>query len=432
MGEFFGYFSQNYWVTRKTTLTLLLSSWALLGSLTLSGIAVAGPADYDVSKLYEKYNHGHQPGVAVMVIKDGKMIHQTGYGEAQLEADEKLPENSHAKIDEHIRFNLASDSKQFTAFGALLLADDGKLNLNASIRDYLPQIPKSFQNVTVSDLIYHRSGLPGYTQEGEGVPADYKHMTLKPGPGGTYSNETVLKFIQTHPKPEFVAGSKHVYSDTGYVVLAQLIEKVSGHAHLGDFLQERVFKPLGMNETQYYRGPKPVIPHRAIGYAPRGRGGYEVEDQALHDTIHGDGGLYSSLTDLGKWLPALKDGRLLKHAWAKELPFQSGLVRTGKNKGNSVNYGFGFGIYDGPKGLGPEYYHEGEWVGFQNSIRYIKSQKTWMVLLSNKKDFDQSASSKAVDATLLKSGVFKPYFPSPNGNERLNPGLDSPISADEG
>ena len=210
-------------------------------------------------------------------------------------------------------------TKQFTAAAILLLEERGRLSVEDLVSKHLPDAPPAWAKVTIFHLLTHTSGIPNFTS----FP-DYQSTMSLP-----VTTERLVARFRDKPL-EFEPGEKMNYSNSGYALLGYLIEKISGQTY-AQFLQEHIFKPLGMSGSGYDSNSV-VIPHRAAGYGPGPNG--PVNAAFLHMTIpHGAGALYSTTEDLLRWNQALYGGKLLSAASLKKMttPFKN-------------NYGFGIVI----------------------------------------------------------------------------------------
>jgi CubicO group peptidase (beta-lactamase class C family) len=242
----------------------------------------------EVDSLMRNYT-GDVPGAAVLVLRDGAPIVRAGYGLADLETGTPAtPETN---------YRLASVTKQFTAASILLLAEDARLNLDDRVCKWLHLLPKAGAMVTVRHLLTHTSGLIDY----EDVNPEIFAAQLR--------DADVLRLLETQDRTYFRPGIGYRYSNSGYALLALVVERASGQT-FATFLSERIFQPLGMNNTVAYEDGISTVNNRAFGYTEEA-GRWNRTDQSQTSAVLGDGGIYSSIDDLAKWDAALYDGRLL-------------------------------------------------------------------------------------------------------------------------
>jgi CubicO group peptidase (beta-lactamase class C family) len=249
-------------------------------------------------------------------------------------------------------------AKQFTATGVMMLVEEGKVGLDDKVKKYFPDAPATWDAITVRNLLSHTSGIKNYT-EGQ---IDYRK---------DYSENDLLKIAESLPL-DFQPGEKWHYSNTGYVLLGILIHKVTGEFY-GDFLQQRIFRPLGMSSTRVM-SEADIIPNRSSGY--RLFNGELKNQEYVSPTLNttADGSLYFNVLDLAKGDAALYGDKLLKRSSLQQMWTPMKL-----NDGKATDYGFGWFIHsvNGHK----LYEHAGAWQGFSTGIaRYVDDQLTVAVL----------------------------------------------------
>lgn len=287
-------------------------------------------------------------------------------------------------IDRNTAFEIASCSKQFTAMAILLLAERRQLGLDEPVTRYLEGFP--YPAITVRHLLAHTSGLP-----------DYEALLQQHwNPDSFATNDAVLSLLQHHrPKPHFTPNTQFEYSNTGYVVLASIVAKVSGKSY-NAFLQDEIFSPLEMHHTRVYndRRSKGVrLDNMAYGYVweqknGQGQAAYQLPDSLAsyrkviyQEPIVGDGSVYASIDDLGKWMAALRNSTLLPMEG-----LEAALSRHVLNDGSKVDYGFGFFI-GGGKGAHRIAYHTGGWPGYLCILLWFRDiDRSVMILTNNSYD----------------------------------------------
>jgi CubicO group peptidase (beta-lactamase class C family) len=283
-----------------------------------------------------------------LVARDGQVLFSKGYGFANLEW--KIPNTPDTK------FRLGSVTKQFTAASILLLEERGKLSVTDPVKKYMPDAPAAWDKITVRNLLTHTSGIPNFT----GFPDYQKLEPFKATPA-----ELVARF---RDKPlDFQPGEKWSYSNSGYVLLGYLIEKVSGETY-EKFVTENLFTPLAMKDTGYDSNTA-IIARRADGYE-MGRDGYQHAGFIHMSTPHAAGALYSTTEDLLRWEQGLYGGKVLKAASLEKMttPFLD-------------NYAFGVGVQTtaGHK----RFSHGGGIEGFNTVLEYFPDDKLAVVVLEN-------------------------------------------------
>src|SRR5262249_12020051 len=249
-----------------------------------------------VDRIFAEVGKHRSPGVAVLVRKNGGTVLQRAYGVRDLRAG--------APLDARTNFRLASCTKQFTAMAVMLLVPDGKLHYEQTLTDIFPDFPQYGKAITIRHLLNHTSGLPDYEELME-LASDALRWTETQ----QISDAEVLKLLAAQKQPKFAPGARWSYSNSGYVVLGLIVAKASGQS-FPDFLRERIFKRLQMNQTVAYVKGTNEVSQRAYGHSMRGNGFIETDQSSTSATL-GDGGVYSNLEDLAKWDEALANHTLL-------------------------------------------------------------------------------------------------------------------------
>ena len=326
-----------------------------------------------VDRLMSRYE-GHVPGASLLVIRDGKPLIRRSYGYANLE--------DRIAATPTTNYRLASVTKQFTAASILLLTQDGKLDLDDSLRKWFPTLPEVAEAMTIRHVLSHMSGLIDYEDV---IPAA---MTAQ------LHDADVLKILETQNETYFSPGKGYRYSNSGYALLALIVGKASGK-DFASFLKERIFTPLGMHDTIAYQQGLSTVNNRAYGYSEE-RGTWTRTDQSQTSAVLGDGGIYSSIDDLAKWDAALYDDRLLS-AQSRELAFTAA-TETDDPK---VNYAMGWRVTDEKIG-GRTLWHSGETIGFRNVIIRYPEQHFTVVLLTNRNDPEPYQTAREIAQLFLK------------------------------
>ena len=311
-----------------------------------------------IDSLFAPFSAPGMPGASVLVVRNDSIIVRASYGLADVDsARPSTPETS---------FRLASLSKQFTAMAILLLVADGKLAVSDAAVRHLPELPAHAKSVTVRHLLTHTSGLADY----EDFVPDTQTAQVR--------DADVLTLVSTKSKGLlFTPGGEWRYSNTGYALLALIVERVSGQ-RFADFLRSRIFDVVGMTNTVAYEQGRTVVPHRAYGHTISADA-VRRTDQSNTSAVLGDGGIYSSIDDLAKWDAALSRGSLIPATLWREAvtPFVLGT-------GRSTEYGYGWFIdsFAGAQRLR----HHGETRGFTNSIYRFPERRLTIVILTNRGD----------------------------------------------
>lgn len=306
----------------------------------------------EVDALMRNYA-GEVPGAVVLALRDGQPVVRASYGLADLETGTPAtPETN---------YRLASVTKQFTAASILLLAEDGRLDLNDRADTWLPSLPKAAETVTIRHLLTHTSGLIDYEDV---IPESF---------AAQLHDADVLRLLETQDRTYFRPGADYRYNNSGYALLALLVQRASGKT-FATFLRERIFQPLAMSNTVAYEEGISTVNNRAFGYTEEA-GRWNRTDQDQTSAVLGDGGIYSSISDLTKWDAALYDGRLLHPS-----SLRAAFTTATHTDDPAIQYGYGWRI------TGETLWHSGETVGFRNVIvRYPKRHIT-VVVLTNRNE----------------------------------------------
>lgn len=336
----------------------------------ISGTEVS-PSQID--DIFASIRSKNAPGAAVLVLRNGMPVYRRGYGVTDL--------RSMHPIDAKTNFRLASFTKQFTATCIMLLVHDGKLRYDDHLTDIFPEFPAYGKSITVRNLLNHTSGLVDYEdlweKEHPNTPEAKIPQILDAG---------VLKLLEQQTAGKFAPGTKWEYSNSGYAVLAMIVEKVSGKP-FGAFLRERIFLPLKMTRTLAYEKGKNEVPHRAFGHSKE-KDGWRETDQSPTSAVLGDGGVYSSLDDLAKWDRALREHTLLTAAEMEPAltPVHPTDGPARLPDGPDVSYGFGWFLdpYQGHRRMS----HDGGTIGFRTTIQRFPDDKLTIIVLANRTDIN--------------------------------------------
>ena len=320
------------------------------------------------------------PGLALLVSRDGAPVLAKGYGLSNVEL--QVP------VKPETVFQSGSVGKQFTATAIMMLVEEGKMKLDDPVTKYLKNAPASWRDVTIRELLSHTAGFTDYPDN-----FDFRR---------DYTEPQLLKIVEGIPLA-FPPGTKWSYANLGYLTLGIVIHQVTGEFY-GDFLQERIFRPLGMTTTRVM-SEADIIPNRASGY--RLVKGELKNQEWVSPTLNttADGALYFSILDLAKWDAALYTEKLLKRSSLEEMWT---VVKLKNGKLNSGNYGFGWEIdtKNGHRVIG----HGGAWQGFKSHVdRYVDDRLT-VVVLANLESAKPWAISDRVAQMYLEDGRPRPSY----------------------
>lgn len=334
----------------------------------------------------------------VLIAEKGQIVYKKSFGLAN--------EATKSQLNDSSIFELASVSKQFTAMGIMILEEHGKLKLDDKISKYLPEF-SIYPNITTRNLLNHTGGLPDYLKLMDSVWDKSKIAANK---------NVITFFTKYHPNALFKPNTKFDYSNTGYVLLASIIEKCSGMSY-PQFLKKEIFEPLGMNHTLVYR--RRYAPMKIDNYAF----GYQYSEQLKKyilpdsieqskfviwlDGVYGDGAVNSTTIDLLKWDRALYTDKLISKESLIEM-FKPAIL----NDGTQTDYGFGWSL-DSSADFGKVVSHYGGWPGYASYIeRDITNDKTIIILTNhyNRINYVQTIENALYNKPLPRLSILKEIY----------------------
>jgi len=333
---------------------------AIVAAAALLLACPASPSER-LDALLAPLRSNRDPGAAVMVIRGGAVVYSAALGLADV--DRRIP------IGPRTAFDIASVSKQLTAMLAMILHEEGRLDYDTPVVRFLPELSRFGEGMTVRHLLTHTSGLPDY----------YDALAASAGPGRWVDNREALAFLARQGDPAFPPGDRFQYSDTGYEMLALVLEKAGG-APFGELMRRRIFEPLGMTDTLLRDRPDVPVPNRARGYTRQGRSLVASPDHPL-DCLVGSGAVNTTIEDLFRWDQALATDRLVRRATSEEA-----LRPMRLNDGTESPYAFGWFLKQDHGHRRLE--HPGSWLGFQAFIARYPDDRFTLVLLANRSDID--------------------------------------------
>jgi len=320
-----------------------------------------------IDNILSAYASSDKPGASVLVFKDDKIIFKKGYGLSNITSNESIQPNTN--------FRLASVTKQFTAMSILLLVQRGKIKLEDPLSKYFSTFPAYGKEIKIKHLLTHTSGLMDYEDL---MPAN---QTIQ------LHDTNCLQLMFKANGLYFTPGTQYKYSNTGYAILALVVEKVTGQ-DFALFLKENIFKPLKMNTTVAFEEGKSTVQNRAYGYSLN-NGNWIETDQSLTSAVLGDGGIYTNTVEMTQWIKALSSYKLLSpemqnNAWSRQK----------LNSGAPINYGWGWEIEDYKNSTHP--HHGGSSIGFRNHILLFPEQKLMVLILTNRNEGDPILEAKKI------------------------------------
>ena len=337
------------------------------GMTTLALIAVLAPAagaqvtsssgeERRVDSLFAAYSRGDTPGVAIAVVRDGRKLLSKGYGLASLE--HRIP------ITPATVFDVASVSKQFTGLAIAMLVEQGRIKLTDDIRKYIPELGDVGHTITIEHLVHHTSGLRDW-------PGSLSHAGWRMD--DVVSFDHILNMAYHQRSLNFVPGAEYTYSNTGYNLLAELVERVTGQSFRA-WTDEHLFRPLGMTSTRFRDDHTWVVPNRAYGYARLRDSSFAAVTNNL--TALGSSSLFTTVDDLARWVMNFDDPKV-----GGRTAMAMTRTRGRLNDGTTIPYGFG--IVNGEYRGQPIVNHSGSWASFATFVLHFPAQRFGVIVLAN-------------------------------------------------
>jgi len=335
-----------------------------------------------VDAVFAEYDRTNGPGCSVGVVQDGRLVLDRGYGIGNL--DHSIPLRGSSV------FYLASVSKQFAAASVLIASHEGFLSLDDDVRTHLPEFPDYGTRVTVRHLLHHTSGVRDYLglMFLAGIPFE-----------NILSDEDMLGLIARQKELNFAPGSEFLYSNSGYVLLAEIVKRATGRS-LRVYSDEKIFRPLGMTDTHFHDDRGHVVPDRVFSYDATPDDGWATNYLMNFDKV-GDGGLYSTVEDLARWDTAFYDDVLGVPGFAESM-YERGVLTNG----DTIRYARGLGV-DTRRGV-RRVSHGGGLMAFRTMIARYPDLRTTVITLCNVGSANSGALSTAVEDVVLDG-----RFPEP-------------------
>ncbi len=344
--------------------------------------AERSPDRMALRRLVEGRAREDTPGVAVAVLDGGRVAFESTRGLANL--------HSKAPIGLDTQFYLASVSKQFTAMAIAILEDRGLLQYEATLQASFRDLPSHLRTITVEQLLRHTSGLGDYLAE----------------PSPPQTNEEVLQRVRQNKELLFAPGTEFRYSNTGYNLLASIVQ-ITSRQSFADFMKQMLFTPAGMSNTLVCTSLNALGQERAVGYHAKGAFTFVTSDYPLR--TFGDGGIFSTLNDLSGWCRALQQHLLLKPAKQDQF-FIRRALSGGETPDDKSGWFYGRGWFVADTQLGKRIQHGGGLAGFRSMVVWYPDLKIWLILLANRDD---------INLEVLARQMFQAYYgvasPEPKG-----------------
>lgn len=352
------------------------------------GFGQSGSPEQQVDQIFAELNNPGVPGASVAIVKDGKIIFKKGYGLANLEYN--IP-NSSSTV-----FHIASVSKQVTAFAVLLLENQGKLSLDDDIRKYIPEIPDYGKNITLKQLMTHTSGMRD----------QWELLTM----GGwrlddVITTDQILNMVSRQKELNFNPGDEHMYSNTGYTLLAEIVSRVSGQS-FPSFTKDYIFKPLNMNNTLFYDDHEKIVKNRAYSYHPDGK---DYKKSVLNYANAGATSLFTTVEDMSLWATNFEHPAVGNKTIIQKMN-ERGIL----NNGDTISYALGqeIGVYNGLKWI----CHGGGDAGYRSFLSRFPDQHFSIIVFSNNAAFDAGGTAIKIADIYLKDS-FTAETPGESGAE---------------
>lgn len=329
-----------------------------------------------IDTLLAKLHQKGGPGMAALLIRNGRIDYGRGFGFADL--DKRTP------ITTDTQFLLASVTKQFTAMAIMILAERGDLRFDDSLAKFCPEFPGYAKTITLRNLLNHTAGLTEYHDLLAGKSyKNYFRSSKSPPAAHEFTAAEALQALSRQEKLRFSPGEKFEYSNSAYVVLGQIIERVSGKRY-AEFLKETIFDPLGMNDTLVVDERRQRVPRLALGYEKR-NGQWRDISYTPENHVYGEDDVVSTVSDLSKWDQALYTERLVSRP-TLDMAFSAGHTNDGKEIETRIlerPNSYGFGWFISSLGGYKDVEHSGGWAGYVTEILRVPGRRVTAIVLSN-------------------------------------------------
>lgn len=346
----------------------------------LGQTSAADSLSVEVDALFAEWDRTDSPGAAVLVLRDGAVLHRKTYGSANLE--HRIP------ITPTSVFDIASVSKQFAGLAIAMLVEQGKVALDADVRRYVAEVPDFGHIITIGHLVHHTSGIRDWP--GALAVAGWRMDDV-------IAFEQILAMLWSQHALNFPPGDRYLYSNTGYNLLAEVVERVTGQS-FRHWTHANIFEPLGMGDTHFHDDHTEVVPRRVYGYQPAGNGAYRSVNNGL--TALGSSSLYTTLDDLAKWVRNFETAEVGGRT-AIDRMYETDTL----NDGRPNRYGFGLNVGE-YRGLRTAE-HSGSWAGFRTHLLHFPDERFGVVVLANVGNFNPSLKTRQI-ADLYLADRFAP------------------------
>jgi CubicO group peptidase (beta-lactamase class C family) len=367
-----------------------------------------------IGEIFSEWNDPAGPGVSLAVTRNGRLIYSRGWGSAHLEYG--IP------VTPTTIFHVASVSKQFATFAISLLERDGALSWDDPVHLHLPELPDLGARITLRHLAQHTSGV-----------RDQWQLLAMAGwrLDDVITRDQIMAMMSRQRELNFEPGSEHLYSNMGYSLLAETVERVSGQG-FGDFLEERVFRPLGMEATHVHADHTMLVPGRAYSYRRTAEGAWE--NAVLSFANQGATSLFTTVEDLARWIGEMEEPRVGDRTVWTEMR-RPGVLDRGPNAGDTLTYALGLSVFRS-RGL-DAVAHGGSDAGFRSYLLHIPEERFGVVVMGNGSSFNSGAAAWAVAHVFLEDRMEPVQMSSgspagsPAGNPDVPDELPGPASPEE-
>lgn len=328
-----------------------------------------------IDALFKKWDNNNSPGYAVGVVRNDSLVFAKGYGMANLEYN--IP------ITPETIFHMASVSKQFTAFSIVLLARQGKLNLDDDIHKYLPWFPDLKVKITVHNLLNHTSGIRDQWQL-LAIAGTRLHDVI--------TQDQIIKILSKQRALNFNPGEEWSYSNSGYTMLAEIVRAVSGKS-LRQFTDSAIFKPLEMKDTHFHDDYTEIVPNRSYSYDRKDD--THFQNSTLSYSVAGATSLFTNVSDMSKWIMNFYNHKVGDQQDTEQLT-QKGKLNNGKEQ----NYAMGIFVddYKGHK----RYSHNGSDAGYRTMVSIFPDIKMGFIVFGNVGDADPGGKAEQISDLFIK------------------------------
>jgi CubicO group peptidase (beta-lactamase class C family) len=351
----------------------------------IATLATAQDISRELDSLMEAQFKANEPGAVALVVKNGNPIYRKAFGMADLEHNIQM-------TPEHV-FGIGSMTKQFTAVSILMLMEQGSLSLMDTITKYIASYPNQGHVITIHHLLTHTSGIKSYTELEKWRKIWRNDLTT----------QEMIDVFKAEPM-DFAPGEAWHYSNSGYFLLGVIIEKVAGMSY-GEFVEKKIFEPLGMKNT-YYGSRSRIISNRAMGYQ-RGRE-YRNAEYLSHTQPFSAGAIMSTVDDLWKWQVAIQNNILVKSE-----TIAKAFTNHPLNDGKPTYYGYGWMLDEVNESLTRE--HSGGIFGYSSNAIHLPKEDVYVVVLSN-----CNCNSPAEVSIRMAAAVIGKPFPEPTAKIKLD------------